>query len=249
MSEPLTEAAVAPFLRGRLGRPYTWLAECPSTQDILRGSEAPEGATVVTEHQTAGRGRAGRSWEDGASRAILVSVLLRPERRGDVAQLALVVGLAVAEAIEAVSGCAAMLKWPNDVIVADAKVAGILLESDGGAVVCGIGVNVDQGAAELPTGTKVPAGSLATATGATHDRARLLGAILEALEGRYDTWRAQGLRPLLPGLTQRNWLRGRAVATGLGDGVAGELTADGHIELLLPDGSKVAIGSAEIVPL
>jgi len=246
MSELLTEAAVAPFLRGRLGRPYTWLAECPSTQDVLRGTEAPEGATVVAEHQTAGRGRSGRRWEDDASSGVLVSVLLRPERRDDIAQLSLVVGLAVAEAIEVTAGCNVMLKWPNDVIVDDRKVAGILLESDGDAVICGIGVNVNQSPDELPRGTKLPAGSLAIATGTRHDRARLLGAVLSTLEGRYDAWRAEGLAPLLPQLAARNWLRGRRVATGLGAGVAGELTADGRIELVLADATTLAIGSAEI---
>ena len=181
-TELLTEVAVRPFLRGRLGSPYTWLAECASTQDVLRGTDAPEGAVVVTEHQTAGRGRAGRVWKDGVSRAILVSVLLRPEPTTEVAQLSLVVGLAVAEAIEAATGRAAMVKWPNDVIIDDRKVAGILLEADSGGVVCGIGVNVNQSAAELPEQTTLPAGSLALATGGVHDRAALLGAILGTLE-------------------------------------------------------------------
>lgn len=248
-AEQLTEEVVRPFLRGRLGWPYTWLATCPSTQDVLRGADAAEGATVVAEHQTAGRGRAGRSWEDGASRSILVSVLLRPEPMTEIAQLSLVVGLAVAEAIESVADCPTMLKWPNDVIVDDRKVAGILLEADSAGVVCGIGVNVNQDAHELPAETKVPAGSLALATGVTQDRARLLGEILSTLETRYDTWRTQGLAPLLAELSTRNWLRGRRVATGVGDGVAGEFTADGRLGLELPDGTTIAIGSAEVVPV
>lgn len=249
MSAVLDEAAIAPFLRGRLGRPYAWLEECPSTQDVLRGSGASEGTIVVTEHQTAGRGRAGRSWVDGASDSILVSLLLRPDRRTDVAQLSLVVGLAVAEAIESVAGCRSALKWPNDVIVDDRKVAGILLEADTDALVCGIGVNVNQSVAALPKGTKVRAGSLAVTTGSRHDRARLLGEILFTLEARYDSWRARGLGHLQPELEQRNWLRGRRVATGFGDGVAGAITADGRLELVLPDATTIAVGSDEIVLL
>ena len=244
----LTEAAVRPFLRGRLGAPYTWLAECTSTQDVLRGTDAPEGAIVVTEHQTAGRGRAGRVWEDGTSRAILASVLLRPEPTTEVAQLSLVVGLAVAEAMEALAGRAAMVKWPNDVIIDDRKVAGILLEADSTGVVCGIGVNVNQAADELPGNTSLPAGSLALVTGDVHDRAPLLAAILATLEERYDTWRALGLGSLLPALEARNWLRGRPVATGVGNGIAGDLTADGRLQLELPDGTTIAVGSTEIVP-
>lgn len=247
--EPLTEAAVKPYLRGRLGAPFSWFESCPSTQDVLRGAGLPEGAVAVAEHQTAGRGRAGRAWEDGPSRGVLASVLLRPGAAGDIAQLSLVVGLAVAQAVEAVAGCRAMLKWPNDVIVTDRKVAGILLEAGTAEVVCGIGVNVNQLEGELPTQTKIPAGSLALATGAPHDRARLLGELLTTLELRYDDWRAAGLAPLLPELAGRNWLRGKAVATGDGNGIAGEIGADGRLLIELPDGTTRAIGSAEVIPL
>ena len=71
-----------PRLRGRFGRPYLYTAECPSTQDIIRASPQPEGTVAVTEHQTAGRGRSGRRWDDEAGRALLLSVLLRPNPTG-----------------------------------------------------------------------------------------------------------------------------------------------------------------------
>ena len=139
---------------------------------MLRDAELPEGAVAVTEHQTAGRGRSGRSWSDVAGRSLLLSLLLRPPAGRPVEQLSLVVGLAVAEAIEATAELAAAVKWPNDVLVEGGKVAGVLLESSGATVICGIGVNVDQAEAELPAATRLPSGSLRVATGRAHDRAR-----------------------------------------------------------------------------
>ena len=148
--KPLTAAAVEPLLRGRFGRPYLWSASCASTQDVLRGSDLPEGAVAVTEHQTAGRGREGRPWQDVAGKAILLSLLLRPPVDMPAQQFALVAGLAVAEAVEERRD-AAGIKWPNDVLLEGRKVAGVLLESSAGEVVCGIGINVAQAEEERLT--------------------------------------------------------------------------------------------------
>lgn len=242
----LTEEVVAPLVRGRFAVPYLWQPACPSTQDVLRGSGLPEGAVAVTEHQTAGRGRSGRRWEDAAGRCVLVSVLLRPPRGGPVPQVSLVAGLAVAEALEAVAGLPTGLKWPNDVLVEGRKVAGILLESDGDAVVCGIGVNVDQAEEDLPTGTVAPATSLRVATGRAIDRATVLATMLDALERRYDAWRHDGIEPLLPLLEERNVLRGRRARADGVEGVVGTLARDGRILLELPGGESRPIGSGEL---
>ncbi len=242
----ITEEAVAPFLGGRFGRPYLWHAVCPSTQDVLRGSDLPEGAVAVAEQQTAGRGRSGRAWQSQTSAAILMSVLLRPERGIELPQLSLVAGLAVAEALAAEVGVTALIKWPNDVVIRDRKVAGILLETDGDVVVCGIGINVNQDEATLPVRQGLPAGSLASATGKQYDRAPILGAVLGALELRYDAFRAEGIEPLIPLLGARNWLRGRRVQTAIGIGTAGAFTHDGRIVVIGDDGSAEAVRSGEL---
>jgi len=247
VSEHLTPARVEPLLRGRLGRPYLWTEASPSTQDVLREASLPEGSVAVTEHQTAGRGRVGRRWEDAAGEALLVSVLLRPPDTGAAPQLSLVCALAVAEAIESTTGRGAGVKWPNDVLVDRRKVAGILLEGHEGAVVCGFGVNVSQTEATLPREARTPPASLRTLTGREHDRAALLVLLLERLEARYDTWREGGLAALLPELERRNALRGRGVTVGEEQGTAGAITPDGRLTLTRRDGATVLAASGEVV--
>ena len=139
-----------PLLRGGLGDPYLHVVETSSTQDLLRAGSLPHGAVAVAEHQTAGRGRSGRYWDDAPSTALLCSVLLRPPADAAQQELSIVVGLAVAAAVEREAAVPALVRWPNDVLVKTRKVAGILLEASEGAVVCGIGINVNQTTSELP---------------------------------------------------------------------------------------------------
>jgi BirA family biotin operon repressor/biotin-[acetyl-CoA-carboxylase] ligase len=246
VSEHLSPDRVEPLLRGRLGRPYLWSETSTSTQDVLRDVDLTEGAVAVSEHQTAGRGRVGRQWEDAPGTALLLSVLLRPPDTAGAPQLSLVCALAVAESVEATTGLEAGVRWPNDVLVGGRKVAGILLEGHEGAVVCGIGVNVSQTEAALPRDVRTPAASLRTLTGRRQDRAALLVLLLERLEGRYDIWLAAGLAPLLPELDRRHVLRGREVRVGVDTGSAGALTERGQLTLVRADGTTTLVASGEV---
>ncbi len=184
----LTPETVLPLLRGRLGTPYRYVASCPSTQRLL-GENEPEGATVVADVQTGGRGRLGRTWEAPAGRAILCSVLLRPRAALPLwPELSLVAGEAVAAALRAETGIEASLRHPNDVVVAGRKLVGVLPEAASGRVVLGIGVNVNQTADELPRHTPKPPTSLRLELGRELERAPLLAAILLELERGYDAW-------------------------------------------------------------
>lgn len=245
-SEALTGDRVGPLLRGRFGAPYLWSEECRSTQDVLLQNEWDEGAISVTEHQTGGRGRQRRAWTDTSGRSLLLSLLLRPQVGAPVEQLSLLVGLAVAESIDAVAGTRSELKWPNDVLVAGRKVAGILLESSGGTVVCGVGINVNQTEDELPTDTRVPAGSLQLVTGREHDRASLLATLLLALEQRYDTWRENGLERFAVELERRDALRGRRVSVGDLSGTAAGIAGDGRLRVASDDGTESLVASGEV---
>jgi BirA family biotin operon repressor/biotin-[acetyl-CoA-carboxylase] ligase len=180
----LTAEVVLPLLHGRLGKPYRHVTECTSTQRLF-DADAPEGSTITTDHQTEGRGRLGRIWEDVPGRALLCSIVLRPPRVvSDWPQLSLIAGEAVAAALP----LDASVLDPNDVVVEGRKIAGILPEAADGRVVLGIGVNVNQTAHELPAAARKPATSLCLELGRELERAPLLAAILSELERRYDTW-------------------------------------------------------------
>jgi BirA family biotin operon repressor/biotin-[acetyl-CoA-carboxylase] ligase len=184
----LSPEFVLPLLRGRLGKPYSFVDRCASTQRLL-GADDPEGATVAADEQTEGRGRLGRRWEAPPGRALLVSVLLRPDPPMPLwPELSLVAGEAVAATLRAETGVDASLRHPNDVVVAGRKLVGVLPEARKGRVVLGIGVNVNQTAEELPRDTAKPTTSLRVELGHEVERAPLLAAILAELELRYDAW-------------------------------------------------------------
>jgi BirA family biotin operon repressor/biotin-[acetyl-CoA-carboxylase] ligase len=188
VSDSLTPEAMVPRLRGRFGRPYEHVGSTPSTQ-LLLIPDAPEGALVVAEEQTAGRGRLGRRWFAPAGTSLLCSLQLRPDTPTErLPELTGVAARACAETIAALTGLAPVLKFPNDLLVGGRKVAGILAEAREGRVVLGIGINVNVPADELPAEVDRPATSLLVETGHELDRAELLAELLERLERRYDVW-------------------------------------------------------------
>ena len=227
-----------------LGSPRIHVTECESTQLLLEPS-LPEGAVATADHQTGGRGRRGRTWEDAPGTALLCSVLLKPPNVRRAPELALVAGLAVAETVELELGTAAELKWPNDVLVAGQKVAGGLAELRGGAVVLGLGVNVNQTDAQLPPDARIPAASLRTVDGRERDLETLLGALLQTLDGLYATWRAAGLPSLHAHISERDFLRGRRVAVDGVEGIARGILSDGRLEVST-SGGVVVVRSGEV---
>lgn len=148
----------------------------------LAGEGAAHGTVVIAGEQTAGVGRFGRQWHSEADAGIYCSVLLRlPVAPSAVPIVALALGLATAEAIERTTGLACDLRWPNDVLVNERKVAGILAQLHDDCVVAGIGINVNQ--KSLPENLRTPATSLRTAAkGCLFSRERLLVNLLTALD-------------------------------------------------------------------
>jgi BirA family biotin operon repressor/biotin-[acetyl-CoA-carboxylase] ligase len=151
--------------------------------------EDGEGTVAVAEEQTEGRGRLGRTWNAPAGTSVLVSVLLLPAvEAARLPELSLVAGGAVAEAIVEVTGIEPTIKFPNDVLIAGRKVAGILAESSEGRVVLGIGVNVNQTREQLPPDAQTEPTALRLELGEPVSRVQLLAAILLQLERAYDAW-------------------------------------------------------------
>jgi BirA family biotin operon repressor/biotin-[acetyl-CoA-carboxylase] ligase len=183
---------------------------------------ANEGVVAVADEQTAGRGRLGRSWIAPPRSALLVSVLLRPQLPVDQLHL-LTVAAAVAaiDAVRALAAVVALLKWPNDVVVDDRKLAGILAESDGaGATVVGMGLNL--------RGDWFPPELQDTATACDIDRDQLLDAWLVALDTRLDA-----LDGLVDDARRLSATLGRRVRVELAhetfEGVARDLTPAGYL--------------------
>lgn len=228
-------------MRPELGAPRIEVAECESTQALLDPS-MPEGALAVADHQTAGRGRLGRTWEAPPGTALLCSVLLRPPADRSAPQLSLVAGVAVADTIERSVGLAVQLKWPNDVMLRRRKVAGCLAELRDGAVVLGIGLNVNQTREQLPEG----AGSLRTLTGREWGREALLTSLLEDLGNRYADWLAHGLDGVYEGLAPRDFLRGRRISVNGTTGTASRITRTGALEIAVGHGDVVTVESGEV---
>jgi BirA family biotin operon repressor/biotin-[acetyl-CoA-carboxylase] ligase len=188
---PLSAAALSAALTGpgRLWRDVTVAAETGSTNsDLLAAARAgaPEGTVLAAEVQTAGRGRLDRRWICPPRAALSFSVLLRPDGLPPAARgwIPLLAGVAVAAGLRAQAGLDARLKWPNDVLVGGAKIAGILAEQAGDAIVLGTGINVTTRRDELP----VPDATSVVLAGAAPDREQLLVAVLGELETWYRRW-------------------------------------------------------------
>ena len=181
--DELREALVIP---GGFWRDVRVVAETGSTNlDLITAAAdgAAEGTVLVAESQTAGRGRMGRQWVSPPGGALTFSVLLRPAALPQASRgwVPLLAGVAVAHAVRAETGVNAVLKWPNDVQVNGAKLAGILAEQAAGAIVVGIGINVSLGRDELP---------VATATSLALEGAEGVapGALLIAVLGELGRW-------------------------------------------------------------
>jgi BirA family transcriptional regulator, biotin operon repressor / biotin---[acetyl-CoA-carboxylase] ligase len=174
-------------LRVRWGLPLLQVHDrVGSTNEIARRlaeGGAPQGSTVLADEQTGGRGRRGRTWIAPAGSSLLLSMVLRPRVPGAESVLSLRLGIAAALAIEAVAPVRVGLKWPNDLIVHDRKVAGILCESAGEPgrdfhLVAGIGINISQRDEDWPPELRDAASSLECRGGGPVDRTRLAGRLI-----------------------------------------------------------------------
>jgi BirA family biotin operon repressor/biotin-[acetyl-CoA-carboxylase] ligase len=207
-------------------------------------SGADEGLVVVAEYQTGGRGRLARTWVSPPRAGLTFSVLLRPPRL--TGWIPLLAGVAIAHALREHAFLEATVKWPNDVLVHDRKIAGILCEHvDPDAVVVGVGINVTTSEQELPG---PHATSLLLEGAAGTDRAVLLPVLLRSLVAGYAGWRADP-HALLPAYRTVSATLGRRVRLELPDGsavegLAEDLDDDGR---LVVDG--VAYGAGDVVHL
>lgn len=263
---------------GRRFADVRWVGETGSTNvdamELARQGE-PEGIVLVADHQTAGRGRAGRTWTAPPAAGLLLSMLLRPPA-GVMDLATMAVAVAAAESIEHVAGFAPRLKWPNDLVWPgdgsgpDRKLAGILAEADWPAtaaisagwkppaageravVVVGIGINVAW-PAELPAELAEIAVAINHVVDVPVDREDLLIALLAALGPRYDALVAGDRAGLLDEWRARSATLGRRVRIDLGaddvEGTAVDITDDGHLVVDTVEGDRRTFAVGDVVHL
>lgn len=259
-----------------------WVAETGSTNadalELARAGE-PEGIVLVADHQTAGRGRLGRTWQAPVGGSLLTTILLRPPARVAPAST-MAVALSAAEAVESLTGAAPRLKWPNDLVWPgdgsgpDRKLAGILAEVDwpaashiaGGwaepkptdrlVVAVGIGLNVAWGV-DVPAELADLAVSLdqVVAAAALPSRVDLLVAMLERLDARYRALVADpaALAALRDDWRERSATLGRRVRVDLGAddvvGTAVDVTVEGHLVVETLEGARRTLAVGDVVHL
>ncbi|MGA2479073.1 MAG: biotin--[acetyl-CoA-carboxylase] ligase [Spirochaetia bacterium] len=212
----------------------------------LARTGCPSGTVIVAGFQSAGRGRVpGRKWISPPGESLLATVVVRTAELGyPLAELPLRSGVALCRGIEDASGISPQIKWPNDLLCAGKKLAGLLCESRGDAALIGFGVNCLQEA--FPPELQQTSCSLRQLHGSPVHLFPLLSAILERLKGiAADTaWKAE-LRARLHGLGSTVVVdllgSGRTV-----EGIMADVDGQGRLVLQLPDGSREAIAQGEI---
>lgn len=238
----------------RLGHTIHRLGAVASTQGeaaVLAVAGASEGTVVTATHQSAGRGRRGREWLDAPGESLLMSIVLRPPiSPAEAPQLSLVAAVAVVDAL-GTAGVTATIRWPNDVMVAERKICGMLPEAATtcrgtlGHVILGIGLNVNQ--REFPDLIRALATSMMIETGRAHAVEEVLEAVSAALDGWYARFLEGGLSAVLPAWLGRAQGIGRRTHAADGrEGVAVGLADDGALLLRTDSGETVRVVAGEV---
>jgi BirA family transcriptional regulator, biotin operon repressor / biotin---[acetyl-CoA-carboxylase] ligase len=216
-----------------------WLRSTTSTMKdaaALAAKGEPHGTVVVAEEQTAGIGRHGRRWHSEFGGGLYVSIILRLHEPKPVLTMAL--GLAAQRAVDDLTGVATDLRWPNDLMLNERKLAGILVQStDGGALIAGIGLNVNQ--TQFPPELQEIATSLRIETGKEHSKQELL----ERLVSESLRYTAIGQAEIMRRFEERSsYVRGKAVVVDNGvRGITAGLDQEGFLLLQTERGLETVV--------
>jgi BirA family biotin operon repressor/biotin-[acetyl-CoA-carboxylase] ligase len=261
--EGTADVLVPAVLRRRLaGTPFAkhihHFFSIGSTNDAameLGQAGEPNGTLVLAEHQTAGRGRAGRVWLSEKSSGIHMTVLLRPPLSPVQApMLTLLAGLAARDAVADVAGLPCDIRWPNDLILNGKKLGGVLTEMHAEPdrvkfVVIGIGINVNH--VKMPKEIEAIATSLRIETGRTHARAELLVRLLQHLDGYYNLFLNRGSEPLVARFAEvSSYFQGKRVrittATDSFTGLTAGLEPSGLLRVVREDGRTEPVLAGDV---
>lgn len=243
---PLNQEQIISLLGDSYWR-VSFYERIPSTQiqlvELLKSAKIPAGSVLIADHQTSGRGRLTRSFETPPQTAVLLSTLLYPIRStADLGWIPLLVGVGAANAIFKYCGVQIALKWPNDLVIGEFKVGGIISEQINDCVVVGIGINVLQNKEELPVPT-------ATSLKLIHDeielnpREKLIAFLLKEIRSEFDLWNsAVDNQEILTKYQHLSATLGKQVRLDFQNGTSKESTAVGIAEnggLVISNGETI----------
>jgi BirA family biotin operon repressor/biotin-[acetyl-CoA-carboxylase] ligase len=240
-----------------IGRDYHYLDSVDSTNNHARGLAVrgfTNGIVVAAEEQVGGKGRRGRVWASPYAQGIWMSVILKPEIVPQKAPgLTLLAAVAVSKTVNRICSLPAVIKWPNDVLVNERKVCGILTELAAEPelihhAIIGIGLNVNT--LSFPAEIEDTATSLAKEAGMKFDRISLMQALLFELEQAYITFSEQGMVPIIELWRQCSSTLGRKVkivtASQTFEGYAEDIEPDGRLKVKKDTGETVFVSSADV---
>jgi len=246
----------------RLGTKFHYLTELDSTNSYARRlaeNGAPEGAVVIADRQTQGRGRLGRNWVSPPDVNLYFSMVLRPTLPPIHApQITLMAAVALGDAVASFIPQRPVIKWPNDILVNGKKLAGILAESSCGAeriefVILGIGVNVNFARESMPDGIRERATSLLILGEKIISREPLLRRLIQDLDRCYGILEESGFDSIAPRWEARFGLQGRRIKVEMTDhvvtGRAKGIDRDGALIVEKDDGGNQRIIAGDVIPL
>ena len=247
---------------GIIGKEILFFDEVDSTNDVAmqRGASGmAEGLVVLSEGQSHGKGRMGRTWVSPKNVNIYISILLRPDISPQYAPvMTMMSAISTARAITEVTGLETTIKWPNDILIDRKKVSGILTEMNAeqeriNYIVAGIGINVNMNKQDFPEDLRMPATSLAECLGKRVDRMNLLFTLIKILEQDYEELKNDGIKSIF-----RRWRKGcdilnRRIEVSLPDekitGVAEDLTPEGGLVMRLDNREKRIIYAGDVTTI
>lgn len=230
--------------------------EVESTNDLAkRCLDKGEGLVIITDSQTKGKGRSGRTWHSPKGLGIYLSALIKPQTANP-SPLTLMAGVACVSAIKPFlteEGPNPSLKWPNDILIQGKKLAGILCElCDGksGWLVIGIGINVNHLPSDFPDSLQEIATSLKMEGGGPVDKAALIRSLIIQLDREYRSWQLEGTPALVKRWSEHTRMFGKQINVNRGGsnfhGTAKRLDEEGQLVVLTKNGEEMAFASGEV---
>jgi len=250
------------LVRREIGKEISFFETVDSTNTLamrLAGSGALHGTVIIADHQTKGKGRLGRTWLSPPKSNIYMSIILEPKiAPKDATLLTIMAATACASAIRNTTGLEVKIKWPNDLMVGDKKLGGILTEikSDPDRItlaVIGIGINVNIALKDFPLDVRSVASSIKEALGKTQSRTIIIAGILKEIERLYGILAGGGGKLLLAEWKQLSSTLGRKVTVTEGKdtftGIAEDIDDAGRLKLKLSSGAMKAISAGDVTML